>query len=279
MAWKTLIMKLIPLFKNILITLNSMTAIFAVAFTVQLTLTTNASTTYSSYASGIMKVADDLTNFPVTVVLNSGNFDFDLVQSSGADIFFTDTSDNLLPFEVDYVNVASGIAVYHVLFSGVITSGVENQDILIRYGDVENYFYDFSAGYNPTDVWDENYVLVMHMSGVYNSANPSDSFTPTGITYTTNDTQGRVAVFDGDSGQILLGSGFNLDSYTKLVYFNADSTSPLGNLIMRFFFMAIKFTVVIKVERMERLSVLPLVSGILPLRPTPLTHQRLVPAR
>ncbi len=52
------------------------------------------------------------------------------------------------------------------LYSGVITSGLENQDILIDIS-VDNYFYDFSDGYNPTNVWDENYVLVMHMGRIW----------------------------------------------------------------------------------------------------------------
>jgi hypothetical protein len=123
---------------------------------------------YERYNSGVIridktKVDEDLTNFPLTIVLNSGNFSFDLVQTSGADIFFTDTDNNLLPFEVDYFNYDNEVAVYHVLYSGVITSGVENQDILIRFGQVDNYYYDFSAGYQSSGVWANGYVLVMHM--------------------------------------------------------------------------------------------------------------------
>jgi len=159
---------------------------------------------YERYDSGIIridktKVEGNLTNFPLTIVLNSGNFEFSLIQSSGADVFFTDTNHNLLPFEVDYVNVASGIAVYHVLYSGTILNDSSNQDILIRYGDVENYFYDFSAGYNPTEVWDENYVLVMHMGSVIYDATQTNTFLVNGTqTIQNNDILGEARYFDGN---------------------------------------------------------------------------------
>jgi uncharacterized repeat protein (TIGR02543 family) len=123
---------------------------------------------YDRYESGIIridktKVIEDLTNFPVTIVLNSGNFNFSLLQNVGSGVFFTDVNNNLLPFEVDYLNVAEQRAVYHVLYSGVITSGVEHHDILIRYGQVDGHFYDFTHGYQSSGVWKNGYVLVMHM--------------------------------------------------------------------------------------------------------------------
>ena len=187
---------------------------------------------YDRYDSGIIridkdKVDDDLTNFPVTIVLNSGNFDFSLVQSSGADIFFTDTNDNLLPFEVDYFNHASGVAVYHVLYSGVITSGVENQDILIRYGDVDNYSYNFSDGYNPTDVWDDNYVLVMHMG---DSLEDSTRYNNDGTSYNLSSgisNKGQYTEFFGQFNGLIAvypssSLKFGKDDFTISVFQQAD---------------------------------------------------------
>ena len=192
--------------------------------------------TYEDFTSGIIridkdKVDDDLTNFPVTIVLNSGNFDFSLVQSSGADIFFTDVNDNLLPFEVDYFNHASGIAVYHVLYSGVITSGIENQDILIRYGEVENYYYDFSDGYQSSGVWKNGYVLVMHMgenlvdsvgSGVTNIVN-------NGTTIVLSDL-GNARSFDGND-YISLGDLPLPSNHTILVSLNFNNVNGRQDFI------------------------------------------------
>ena len=47
------------------------------------------------------KTWDDLSNYQVLVELSSSNFDFDLVQSDGADIRFTDSDGNLLDYWIE----------------------------------------------------------------------------------------------------------------------------------------------------------------------------------
>jgi uncharacterized repeat protein (TIGR02543 family) len=221
-------------------------ATFTVPDTTSTTLYAQWLPSYDRYDSGIIridetKVEDNLTNFPVTIVLNSGNFDFSKIQSSGADVFFTDMNHNLLPFEVDYVNIPSGIAVYHVLYSGIIEHNKPNQEILIRFGQVDGHFYDFSQGHNPTDVWDENYVLVMHMgeelkdstsrynttSGVHNIIDNLDN--PTSI---LSSPLGLARGFNGDDQFIELESPYLINNASLpgeprsfVVFFNSNSAN------------------------------------------------------
>jgi uncharacterized repeat protein (TIGR02543 family) len=183
--------------------------------------------TIDRYDSGIIridktKVEEDLTNFPLTIVLNSGNFDFSLIQSSGADVFFTDTNDNLLPFEVDYFNYLSGIAVYHVLYSGVITSGIENQDILIRYGQVSGHSYDYINGYLPSEVWKNGYQSVYHFND-FNDSGPANRH----LTSSSEDNQ--ITSAEG-----LLGPSLNITTTSGFLYNSGsfDFTSGAMSLFM-----------------------------------------------
>jgi uncharacterized repeat protein (TIGR02543 family) len=168
---------------------------------------------YSSYSSGIIridksKVEGDLTNFPVTIVLNSGNFDFSQFLSDGRDVFFTDTNNNLLPFEVDYFNFAEKRAVYHVLYSGIIQANPTNQDILIRYGAVDGHFYDFSNGFNPTEVWKNDYEFVSHMSNQVFDSTGKRTVIDSGTTLSNEvGVLGQARQFDANQKNVIIISG------------------------------------------------------------------------
>ena len=98
-----------------------------------------------------------LTNFPVRVALNSGNFSFAKARSDGHDIRFRDLSGNDLVFERESHDAASATAVYWVRVPSVSSSA----------STVFRVFYGNPAAPNAANtsgaVWDSNYLAVYHM--------------------------------------------------------------------------------------------------------------------
>jgi len=103
------------------------------------------------------QVDDELTDFPVKVIVSSDNPLFDTAKSDGSDVRFTAADgETLLKFEREVHDTNESIAVYHVKIPWV--SDTDDTDYYLYYGNA-----DASDASTPNDVWDSNYELVLHM--------------------------------------------------------------------------------------------------------------------
>jgi len=103
------------------------------------------------------KIDDDLTDFPVKVIVPSDNPIFNTAKSDGADVRFTAADgETLLKFEREVHDTTEKIAVYHVKIPSV--SSTSDTDFYLYYGNASA-----SDASSPNDVWDSNYKLVLHM--------------------------------------------------------------------------------------------------------------------
>ena len=105
------------------------------------------------------QVDDELTDFPVKVIVSSDNPLFDTAKSDGSDVRFTAADgETLLKFEREVHDTTEKIAVYHVKIPSV--SSTSDTDFYLYYGNASA-----SDASSPASVWDSDYVLVMHMDG------------------------------------------------------------------------------------------------------------------
>ena len=98
-----------------------------------------------------------LNDFPVLVVLNSGNIDYAKTQSGGGDLRFLDADGAQLPYEIEEWN-ESGDSYVWVRIPQI--DGASNSDYTwMYYGNAA-----VSSQENSIAVWDSNYVGVWHLS-------------------------------------------------------------------------------------------------------------------
>ncbi len=103
------------------------------------------------------QVDDELTDFPVKVIVSSDNPLFDTAKSDGSDVRFTSADGTtLLDFEREVHDDTNSIAVYHVKIP--LVSSTSDTEIYLYYGNASA-----TDASSPTSVWDSDYVLVMHM--------------------------------------------------------------------------------------------------------------------
>jgi hypothetical protein len=98
------------------------------------------------------KIDSNLTDFPVMVKATSSDYDMSLLTDDN--VYFTDMSDNLLDFEVEYGSSTERI--YHVRIPTIGSSS--NTQFKLKY-DGSGY----TNGNNATNVWDSNYLAVWHL--------------------------------------------------------------------------------------------------------------------
>lgn len=112
--------------------------------------------------------AENLTDFPVLVKLNSSRFDFALAQSAGQDIRFTDSNGTtLLSYEIESYDSSSSSANIWVKVPQIDASSSTDY-IYVYYGNSSA-----ADAQSPTSVWDSNSNLVYHFkeqSGTYADA-------------------------------------------------------------------------------------------------------------
>ena len=173
------------------------------------------------------KIGEDLTDFPLMVKLtsNSGdpnyfNYSKSSYPDSGADIRFTDTSDNLLEYEIEKW-VEDGTSVIWVKVPDV--SSTDTTIIYMYYGSI--YAQDAQA---PISVWDGNFKGVWHLSedapdtgtvGLYKDS-----------TSNSNDGDDYVSI-TGKTGMIDGGQKFNgIDDYINCG--NDDSLDITGAITL-----------------------------------------------
>ena len=158
------------------------------------------------------KIDDDLTDFPVAVIFDSGNFDFSKANTDGFDIRFTASDgDTLLKYERERHDDANDLAEYHVKVPTVASST-----------DTDFYAYyktdDTADGADPTNVWDSNFNGVWHMQ---------DETTATTTDSTSNDNDGTKGSANNPieiAGKIGKAQDFSTDTITLDV-----SKMPQGN--------------------------------------------------
>jgi len=102
------------------------------------------------------KVDATLTDFPLTVYLNSSNYDFTKSKADGTDISFTDIGGMALKFERQEFSNVLGVAVFHVKVPSVSSS--VNTSIYMKYGDLSAI-----DAQDKVNVWDSNYKTVLHI--------------------------------------------------------------------------------------------------------------------
>ncbi len=145
--------------------------------------------------------AENLTNFPVLVVLNSGNIDYSQTKDDGSDLRFIDADGStVLDYEIEKWNEAG-------------TSYVWVEVPQINASSNTDYMYMYynnaaaSAGANPTGVWSSSYQAVHHLG-----EDPSTS-APQFQDSTSNNRDGTAAgsMTAGNSvtGQVGSGLDFN----------------------------------------------------------------------
>lgn len=135
--------------------------------------------------------AGSLTSFPVLVKLESTNFDFTKVQSTGADIRFTDSDGvTLLDYDIEKWDATNKVAYLWVEIPTLTNSS--SYQIFIYYGNASA-----STAANSDNTWNSEYTLVQHLdetSGTHvdSTANNNDS---TGVTVSTQG--GDIGKVDG----------------------------------------------------------------------------------
>jgi len=100
-----------------------------------------------------------LTDFPLLVVLDSGNFNFTNANSTGQDIRFTeDDGETLLYYERELHNATAEEAYYWVKIPSVASDA--NTTFFMYYGNAAA-----SDGADKENVWDSDFEMVHHMIG------------------------------------------------------------------------------------------------------------------
>lgn len=161
------------------------------------------------------KVDADLTDFPVTVILTSSNFNFSKARSDGYDIRFTSSDGTtLLKYERERHDSSNQVAEYHVKIPSV--SGSSNTDFYIYYGKS-----DASDGADSTNVWDSYFKGVWHLKDYTTSqVNDSTSNANNGTKKAANEPLevnakiGKGQQFDGVNDYINCGNNSSLNIIT-----------------------------------------------------------------
>jgi len=149
-----------------------------------------------------------LTDFPLTVYLNSSNYDFTKSKADGTDISFTDIGGTALKFERQEFSNALQMAVFHVKVPSVSSS--VNTSIYMKYGDLSAIDTQ-----DKVNVWDSNYAIVQHMgASLLDSTSNGNNGVATGTTVV--DTEfGKARSFVNNTDKIV----------TALSNFPATSTT------------------------------------------------------
>jgi hypothetical protein len=103
--------------------------------------------------------AEDLTDFAVLIRLNGSRIDYSATQNQGQDIRFLTTSRSVLDHEIELWN-ESGESVVWVRVPQ-IDGGSSDNYIWMYYGNS-----GASDGQDGENVWDDNYMVVLHMDQV-----------------------------------------------------------------------------------------------------------------
>lgn len=186
------------------------------------------------------KIDDALTDFPVLVMLTSGNFDFTKANADGFDIRFTsDNGTTLLKYERERHDAGAQKAEYWVKIPSIASGS-----------DTEFYIYyrtqDTDDGADPTNVWDGSFSFVWHSKDDPDTSHVKDSTVNArnGTKYAANqpvETDGLIAKaqdYDGSNDYIgapdwpwTFGYGVRRDQGKISVWAGGGWLEDTGNII------------------------------------------------
>jgi len=185
-------------------------------------LSTRIPITFDNSAS-----AEDLTNFPVLVKLNSSRINYSKTQDAGQDIRFTDSDGTtLLNYEIEKWD-ETGTSFVWVKVPN-IPAGATTDKIYMYFNDTS-----LSDGQNASGVWNSNYVVSQHMketTGVttYDSTSNANNGTKLAATEPNPTTSGQIngaQSFDGSNDYITLSSSVSgsIDQITVSAWVYANT--------------------------------------------------------
>jgi len=193
---------------------------------------------YKTFTIDSTKIDGNLTNFPITVILDSGNFNFAHARSDGYDIGFTDSDGNEIAFEREEHDSSNQRATYHVKIPSVSSSSSTTFKMYYGKSDAINRE-------DITSVWDSNYVFVNHLNdSLLDSTSNNNDGTNYGSTV-VNGMTGKARNFNG-SQRILVPQDNSLAptaaltyiclfkptqnqaQYAKPIWYGQNSSSPWG---------------------------------------------------
>ncbi len=162
------------------------------------------------------KIDNDLTDFPVAIILTSNNFDFSKAMPNGSDIRFTQ-SDGIkeLYYERERHESDSQIAVYWVKIP--LVSSSSDTEFYIYYGksDATDGTY-----HSPTNVWDANFRGVWHLKE--DPAGTALQIKDSTINSNHGTSAGSMTSSDLVEGKI--GKGVDFDGYDDYVNVGDDAS-------------------------------------------------------
>ena len=152
--------------------------------------------------------AETLTDFPVLIILNSGNIDYTQTNDDGSDLRFFAADGTPLAYEIEQWNEGGDSSVW--IRVPEITGNSDSSSIWMYYGNAAA-----QPATDAADVWDSNFVGVWHLnqeqSGTGNIGVYKDS------TGTGNNGIDRVAA-TGQEGQITDGQEFGDSDWIEIAH-------------------------------------------------------------
>jgi hypothetical protein len=166
--------------------------------------------------------AENLTNFPILVTLNSSSIDYANTQDSGQDIRFVDADGTTqLSHEIELWNESG--ASYVWVKVPQIDAGSTTDYVWMYYANAVA-----SDGQNVTSVWGNNYSSVWHMNQDPATAGVNGILDSSADTNHGTD-QGSMDAADQISGQV--GYALDFDGVNDFIY-TSDSYSNPNNLTL-----------------------------------------------
>jgi hypothetical protein len=158
-------------------------------------------------------IDNNLNNFTILISINN---DLDIgtnSKSNGDDIRFTlDDGTTEINYEIEDFTIFNSKAIGNFWVKIPFLSSIENTIIFIYYG-----YQNAIKGSNPNSVWDNNYLMVLHMND-YNNNSVADStiYGRNGNKLATNEPNevdakiGKGQEFDGIDDYIEIPTNFNI---------------------------------------------------------------------
>ena len=149
-------------------------------------------------------VAEDLTEFPVLVVLNSSRINYSQTQNAGQDIRFVAADGTLLSHEIERWDEAGNSYIW--VRVPQITANSSTDYIWLYYDNPIA-----PDGQNPAGVWSSDYEGVWHFNGNGEDATAQNSAIGSSTTPANGVLAGGLD-FDGNNDFVNVGSGSSLDN-------------------------------------------------------------------
>ena len=146
----------------------------------------------------------NLDDFPVLVVLNSGNIDYGQTQNDGSDLRFLADDGTVLAYDIEEWNEGGNSYVW--VRVPQIAAGSNSDSITMYYGNTSA-----GAGSDPGTTWTNGFLAVQHLNDDFDDPT---AFENDGINSGSASESGQVADgqrFDGSNDFINLGSDASLD--------------------------------------------------------------------